>query len=58
MNLSWSEWRTPWNDNVGGKYLHDIQLIIGNSNRRDALHLDSAFKENVDCFLTGDKKDI
>lgn len=58
MNLPWCEWTTSWEENNGSEYLSNIQCIIGKGHRRDALHLDSAYKARVDCFLTGDKKDI
>lgn len=57
-NWSWAEWNTPWDENIGSVYFTAIQKIIGKENRRDLLHLDSAYKEGVHCFLTADKKDI
>jgi len=40
--------------------LHEIYEIIGRDsrNRRDGLHLDSAYKSDVAMFLTSDKGDI
>lgn len=43
---------------MGSMHFATIQEVIGKENRRDALHLDSAYKEGVHCFLTADKKDI
>ena len=57
-NWTWEECNTPWEENTGSKHFTAIQKIIGKGNRRDALHLDSAYKEGVHCFLTADKKSI
>jgi hypothetical protein len=38
--------------------LDGILAIIGENNRRDALHIDSAHKSECSCFLTRDKTDI
>jgi hypothetical protein len=35
-----------------------MQFTLAKNNRRDILHLDSAYKGKVDCFLTSDKGDI
>ena len=38
--------------------LPNITSIIGKTNRRDILHIDSAYKTGCQIFLTSDKKDI
>jgi len=41
-------------DFVGSQYLEAILEIIGPSNRRDALHVDSAYKSGCACIVTRD----
>lgn len=36
----------------------EIEKIVGRKNRRDVLHLDSAFKSGCTVFLTNDVRDI
>ncbi|MBU4269598.1 hypothetical protein L6269_03845 [Candidatus Dependentiae bacterium] len=57
-NISWAEDSYTWGDCKGSILLSEIKNIIGKNNRRDALHLDSAYKTNCSIFLTSDKKDI
>jgi|GEM_PF-5448683 len=40
---------------VGSKIYEDIKNTIGSQNRRDVLHVDSAYKERSDVFLTEDR---
>jgi hypothetical protein len=42
----------------GSDKYDEIRNIIGDENRRDVLHVDSAYKSNCDCFFTPDKGDI
>jgi hypothetical protein len=39
---------------VGSEYLEAIMKIIGLDNRRDALHVDSAYKSGCICMVTCD----
>ncbi len=59
-NWPWEDDNQAWDDHVGSQHLVEIYAIIGvdPQNRRDGLHLDSAFKSNCVAFLTSDKKDI
>lgn len=43
-----------WDDFKGSQHLREIQKIIGHSNRRDALHIDSAYKSGCQAFVTTD----
>jgi hypothetical protein len=43
-----------WDDFKGSEQLTEIQNIIGPSNRRDALHVDSAYKSGCRVFVTTD----
>jgi hypothetical protein len=58
LNVSWGELKdmgTTWADFTGSQHLNKILEILGASNRRDALHVDSAFKDGCLAFVTGDK---
>jgi hypothetical protein len=39
-------------------FYREILRIVGRQNRRDALHIDSAYKSACKAFLSRDKKDI
>jgi hypothetical protein len=36
----------------------EIERIVGRSNRRDVLHIDSAYRSGCICFFTRDRGDI
>lgn len=55
MNLSWNEATFPWNAVAGSQYLSNIIEIVGAGNRRNALHIDSAFKTGCRIFVTRDE---
>jgi hypothetical protein len=59
-HMSWSENRYSWETHKASEKLPEIYSIIGNDpqERRDGLHLDSAFKSGVQIFFTGDKDNI
>lgn len=59
-NWPWKDDTQAWKDHSASPYLHEIYRIIGRDprNRRDGLHLDSAYKSKVDMFLTSDKREI
>ncbi len=43
-----------WNDFRGSEHLEEIRRIIGPEHRRDALHVDSAYKTGCRAFVTTD----
>jgi hypothetical protein len=45
-------------DYSGSPHFAEILSILGNQNRQDALHVDSAFKEGCLAFVTPDKGHI
>jgi hypothetical protein len=59
-NMSWKDIHFPWEEHKGSEKLQDIYSIIGADpqQRRDGLHLDSAYKSGVQVFLTSDKANI
>ena len=44
-----------YDDFVGSPLLSKIREIIGRENRRDALHVDSAYKSGCRAFVTQDR---
>jgi hypothetical protein len=63
----WRDWHVPWQDihfswseHKASEKLSKIYSIIGVDprERRDGLHLDSAFKSGAHIFLTADKDNI
>ncbi len=58
LNLSIAELPGAMTDYKGSPHLEEILLVIGSSNRRDALHVDSAFKQGCVAFITPDKEHI
>lgn len=62
MNYTWEQLDAAdlsWNDlNEHSDKFPQIVGIVGNSNLRDAKHLDSAYMEGCRAFLTTDKDDI
>jgi len=48
-----------WSDFSGSDKYEAIVSVLGLANKRiDILHLDSAFKNGCEVFITNDKKDI
>jgi hypothetical protein len=43
---------------VGSGKFANIESIIGRENRRDVIHVDSAYKDHCQCFITSDRGDI
>lgn len=43
-----------WDDFKGSEHLSGIRKIVGPSNRRDCLHVDSAYKSACQAFITTD----
>jgi len=59
-NISWITAPENWEDYTGSPKFSEIQKIIGKDpkQRRDILHLDSAFKNKCHAFFTRDIDDI
>lgn len=58
LNLPIKELPGTVGDYSGSARLAEILLIVGDSNRRDALHIDSAFKSGCSAFITPDRRHI
>src|SRR4029077_20960084 len=54
LNLTYSELNCTSGDLSGSEMLPRIMEIIGPSHRRDALHVDSAYKSQCRAFVTRD----
>jgi hypothetical protein len=55
-NMKWNEAvDVKWSDSKGSEKYEEILSLIGKNNRRDALHVDSAFKSKCACLVTCDK---
>lgn len=54
MHITWSEANLPWNEVRGSQHIDVIRQLVGTENRRDALHIDSAFKSGCAAFVTAD----
>lgn len=57
-NFTWGTLPGTFGEYKGSDKYDAIEKIIGIQNRRDVLHLDSAYKSECDCFFTCDKNDI
>lgn len=57
-NTTWEESTFTWDDCQGSEIYTCIEKLVGKSNFKDILHLDSAYKTKCDIFLTSDKTDI
>ncbi len=56
MNMTWEEANFSWNSCTKSEKFEEIKHIV--IQRKDALHLDTAYKAKADIFLTSDKGDI
>lgn len=54
LNTTWSELTRPWADFKGSEHHQEIIRIVGSANRRDALHVDSAYKSGCSAIVTAD----
>lgn len=54
LNATWSELTRPWADFKGSEHHQEIIRIVGPANRRDALHVDSAYKSGCSAIVTAD----
>lgn len=59
-HMPWKDIHFSWEAHKASEKLSEIYSIIGNDpqERRDRLHLDSAFKSGAHIFLTSDKDNI
>ena len=57
-NLQRLKWGQLCTLNFEGSKYNEILQIIGTNNDQDTRHLDSAFKNQCDCFLTKDSTHI
>lgn len=56
VNLTWDELgATTWDDFGTSLLFPEVRRIIGGANRRDILHVDSAFKTGCAAFVTADR---
>jgi hypothetical protein len=55
---TWEESTFTWDECVGSELYSQITNVVGKSNERDILHIDSAYKSGCHIFLTSDKGDI
>ena len=58
LNLPISDLLGTIADYAGSVHFAEILSILGDQNRRDALHVDSAFKQGCSAFVTPDKGHI
>ena len=54
LNLTYDELNCRYDDFQGSDLLPQIRKIIGSENRRDALHVDSAYKSECRALVTRD----
>jgi hypothetical protein len=55
MNMTFDELDITFNDFKGSEHLLEICRIIGAGNRRDILHVDSAYKTGCQVMVTADR---
>lgn len=55
LNVTWGELSGTWADCTGSEHLSEIIEIVGRQNRRDALHVDSAYKTGCAAIVTADR---
>ena len=58
LNTTWAELHGTWDVVKGSEHLKEILKIVGPANRRDALHLDSAYTTGCATMITVDEGDI
>src|SRR6476646_6097440 len=54
LNTTWDEVTWVWDDFKGSEHRREIIRMVGPANRRDALHVDSAYKSRCAAFATRD----
>jgi hypothetical protein len=55
LNIPFAASPFAFSDHQGSQYLLEIREVLGSANRRDALHVDSAFKSGCRAFITRDR---
>ena len=55
MGITFEEASFAWDEAVGSDKFDQIAAIVGHQNRRDALHVDSAYKTRCVCLVSEDK---
>lgn len=58
LNLPIGKMSFPIGEMVESEKHAEIERIVGRGNRRDVLHIDSAYKRRCACFFTRDRSDI
>ena len=58
LNLPIGEMKFHLGDMVESDKHVEIERIVGRGNRRDILHIDSAYRTGCRCFFTRDRADI
>ena len=53
-NISWNEAQFAWNEARPSDKYNKILSIVGSNNRRDSLHVDSAYKTGCACLVSKD----
>ena len=53
-NVLWGKADSTWDSAKGSKHWNEILSLVGTENRRDALHVDSAYKTGCICIVTKD----
>ena len=53
-NVRWENSDFTWESTKGSAHWREILKIVGSQNRRDALHVDSAYKTGCFCLVTRD----
>jgi len=55
LNTTWAELHGTWDVVKGSEHLKEILKIVGPANRRDALHLDSAYTTGCAAMIRSTK---
>lgn len=58
LNFRIGDMKFPIGEMVGSEKHAEIESIVGRGNRRDVLHIDSAYRSRCACFFTRDRSDI
>jgi len=58
MIRPWDEEFHSWDEYAGSEKFSELKKILSPKNRKDILHLDSAYKSKCHFFITSDKGDI
>ncbi|MDP3957954.1 MAG: hypothetical protein Q8Q36_00640 [bacterium] len=58
MTRPWDEEVNSWEEYIGSEKFPELEKILSLNNRKDILHLDSAYKSRCQFFISSDKGDI